>query len=138
MDSVSSCNMSSSSWTSTSGRRRTIPAKSSKSVSFGTTQSLVFEVIQGHPDFDAKSPLSLGWTCLSTSEAIPVDQYENDRAPPVSDLEELLTSKKERKQMIKNCQKLHGKQDLAQSSVWRMLRRPTKVLFGSPRRIQAC
>ena len=60
------------------------PSKHTKSVSFGTVESRLFETIPGHPDFTVANPVSLGWHCFGRTKALPVDLYEARRPEPRS------------------------------------------------------
>lgn len=76
-------------------------SKRTKSVSFGTVESRLFETIQGHPDFTVANPVSLGWHCYGRTKALSVDQYEARRPEPRS----FFIPPTERKRIIKKSQR---------------------------------
>ena len=77
------------------------PSKHTKSVSFGTVESRLFETIPGHPDFTVANPVSLGWHCFGRTKALPVDLYEARRPEPRS----FFIPPSERKRIIKKSQR---------------------------------
>ena len=87
--------------TATEETTRSRPYKHTKSVSFGTVESRLFETVQGHPDFTVANPVSLGWHCYGRTKALSVDQYEARRPEPRS----FFIPPTERKRIIKKSQR---------------------------------